>query len=323
MRLIVTTAIILGVVARRAGQGGLEKGRVSGGVVMKPVLKWGGIIAASSAGLIALAVAYVFIASQMMLDRTYPKRPSAVRAPATAEAIARGRHLVVIAGCTDCHGRDLMGKRVDVPGSTVYAPNLTTDINKRSDADIDCAIRQSLLPDERSVVVMPSHAYAGLTDGEVASIIAYLRSLKIRGTASPPPSFGLMVRAGLVAGVFKTEAAALAGAKPPLDLGARYARGRHLAAIVCGQCHGTDLSGTPEDPVVPTPDLLIIAAYNRSDFRTLLRRGKAVGGRELGLMSQVSRGNFSSLTDEEIDALYDYLDARERALTAGEKNLTP
>ena len=45
-----------------------------------------------------------------------------------------------------------------------------------------------------------------------------------------------------------------------------YENGRHLAQVVCGQCHGTNLSGEPKRPVRPTPDLLIVAGYDRGDF---------------------------------------------------------
>ncbi len=274
------------------------------------------IVVASLAGLVVLALAYVFIASEVILDRTYPRRPSAVHAPAAAEAIARGAHLVVVATCTDCHGKDLAGTNLDVPGSTLYAPNLTALTATLSDADFDRAIRQGLRPNGRSLLVMPSHAYANFTDDEVALIIAYLRSLRPRGAVSPNPRLGLLVRAFLAVGLFKTEADELAAARPPLELGPRYDPGRHLASVICATCHGTELSGTPKDPVLPTPDLMLVAAYSRGDFHTLMRTGKASGNREVGIMSKTARNYFSSFTDPEIDAIYDYLVARGNAVAA-------
>jgi hypothetical protein len=83
-----------------------------------------------------LAIVYVLIASQRMLDRTYPKGPSAADAATTPGALAQGGHLVVVATCTDCHGKDPTGTLLPVPGSTVYAPNLTVATNNLSDADI-------------------------------------------------------------------------------------------------------------------------------------------------------------------------------------------
>jgi cytochrome c5 len=285
---------------------------------MKRILKWAGIVVALVAGLVVLAIVYVFIASQRMLDRTYPKGPSAVHAAVTPGALAQGAHLVVVATCTDCHGKDLTGTLLPVPGSTVYAPNLTVITSSLSDGDIDQAIRQGLRPDGKSELIMPSHGYASFTDDEAASIIGYLRSLEPHGTASPEMRLGLEVRMVIVGGILKPEARESADATPTLDLGARYERGRHLAQVVCGQCHGTNLSGTPPKDPVPAPDLVIVGAYDPGAFHALMRTGKAVGGREVGLMSRTARGNLSSFTDDEIDATYDYLAARAKVLTASQ-----
>ena len=289
---------------------------VNGGAEMKRILKWAGIVAASLAGLLVLAIAYVFIGSQRILDRTYPKKPSAVQSSATAEAVARGAHLTVVSTCTDCHGKDLTGIRLPVPGSTFYAPNLTIMTRSFSDADIDLAIRQGLRPDGKSVLFMPSHGYASFTDDEVASMIAYLRSLSPRGAASSERHLGLAMRVAFVTGILRTEAAEFTGIPPPVDLGARYENGRHLAQVLCGQCHGVNLSGEPKRPVRPSPDLLVVAGYDRDAFRTLMRTGRAPGGRQTVSMLRVAGGSFSNLTTEEIDAIYDYLVARWKSLAA-------
>ena len=89
--------------------------------------------------------------------------------------------------------------------------------------------------------------------------------------------------------------------------------------MVCAQCHGKDLRGTPKD-LVPAPDLLIVGPYDRGEFRALMRTGRAVGGRDVGAMSKTARGNLSGLTDDEIDATYDYLAARAKAVSASQNS---
>jgi cytochrome c553 len=284
---------------------------------MRRILKWTGIIAAVPLGVLILAIVYVLIASQLILDRAHAKRPDPIRAENGAAAIARGAHLATVGLCRDCHGRDMTGARFVVPDTAIYARNLTALTASFTDADFDRAIRQGIRPDGKSLLVMPSSAFASLDDDDVASIIAYLRSLPPRGAASPDPRVGLLVRAFLVAGKYQTSADSPVGVGP-VDLGPRYAEGRHLARTICAVCHGSDLAGMPPGSFHPTPDLTIAAAYDRADFHTLMRSGKAAGGREVGLMSQTARNNFSAFTDAEVDAIYDYLVARGVALTASQ-----
>src|SRR5215469_9637268 len=242
---------------------------------MPKYLRWTligvGGLAGVAVALAILAVAYVYIASQVMMDRTYPKPPDSIHVAATPAAIEQGKHLAAVEGCGGCHGESLGGALMpDIPGSKVYAPNLTL-LGKLSDADIDRVLRRAIMPDGKAVMVMPVHAYANFTDSEASAIIAYIRSLEPRGTETPGISFGLMVRAGIALGKFTDERTAIATGKLPLDAGARYAQGRHLALIVCGTCHQTALQGDPDNPFFHPPDLTIAAAYERADFHTLMR----------------------------------------------------
>jgi hypothetical protein len=56
---------------------------------MKRVLKWAGIVVAPPAGPVVLAVGYVFVDSERMLDRSYAKKPSAVHANVAPDREAR------------------------------------------------------------------------------------------------------------------------------------------------------------------------------------------------------------------------------------------
>lgn len=281
------------------------------------ILKWGGIALGALAVAAVLAVGYVYFASQAIIDKTYPLRASAFHASADAAALARGEHLTVVLGCADCHGAGLTGQLfADVPGSAIYSRNLTLLARDFSDADFDRAIRHGVRPDGRSVLVMPSDVYSGMSDGELSAIVGYLRSLKAQGAATPEPSIGLVVRFALVTGQLKTDVAYFADDRPSLDLGPRFAAGRHLAAIACAECHSTSLAGTPQDPILVTPDLALVASYERADFAKLMRTGKAAGNRELGVMSQTARLRFAHFSDAEINALYDYLAARGQKLAA-------
>ena len=206
---------------------------------------------------------------------------------------------------------------LSVSGSAIYAPNLSVLTKRLSDGDLDRAIRRGLRPDSTSELAMPSQAYANLTDDEVASIIGYLRSLRPRGSVEKPPQLGLLLRANLLAGIFKTEVKSLANAMPPIDAGRRFETGRHLASIACGQCHGTDLGGGRG---VPGPDLTVRGFYDRGQFHTLMRTGVALDDGDMELMSRTARMSFSHFSDSEINAVFDYLDARDLTLSAEENH---
>ena len=277
-------------------------------------VKWPAVVAGLAALVVALGGAlYIAQRSTALLGARHPLPPSAVRAISTPEATATGAHLTVATACVGCHGADLSGPMIGVSGSKVSAPNLTIVSKRLSDAELDRAIRHGLKPDGRSELAMPSRAYAGFNDDEVGAIIGYLRSLPPKGGVAIQPPPGLMLRANLALGVFKPVADTLAGARPPLDAGPAYASGRHLARVACGQCHGSDLGGGAG---LPGPDLTVRGYYDPAQFKTLLRTGQSPDGRDMALMASTARTSFSHFSDDEIAALYAYLDARDRVLAA-------
>jgi mono/diheme cytochrome c family protein len=146
---------------------------------MHPVLKWSGAVAGVLLALALVGAGIVYVASEAVIARTYTPGAAAFTARADAGAVARGAHLAVVAGCTDCHGSDLTGKRFDdVPSATIWSRNLRELAPHFSDADFERAIRQGLRPDRTSVVLMPSFAYRTMRDRDLGDIVAYLRSLK-------------------------------------------------------------------------------------------------------------------------------------------------
>ena len=209
----------------------------------------------------------------------------------------------------------MTGHTMNLSSSDIYAPNLTVIAKTRSDAELDRAIRQGLRPDGRAELAMPSQVYAAFTDDEVAAIIGYLRSLDRRGDNLPPPEAGLMLRVNLARGALKTEVQRVAEARPPLAVGTAFEAGRHLVATACGQCHGPDLNGGPGQP---GPDLTVNTYYDRAQFHALMH-DKGRPAENMGLMTQTAETSFTHFTDAEIDAIFDYLMARDRALGVKKK----
>lgn len=252
---------------------------------------------------------FVIPKSDALLSARHPLVPSTIQAAAGDKA--EGQRLSYVLGCRSCHERGLTGAPMSLSSSTLMAPNLTR-VSKRTDGELDAAIRQGLRPDGRSELAMPSQAYAGLSDGEAASLIAYVRSLPPSGEVLVQPPYGLILRMNLATGALKTQADRHAQAAAPLDVDAKTAPGRHIAQIACSQCHGPDLKGGQG---YPAPDLTIRGYYDRKPFHTVMRTGEGLP-RDMKLMSETAASSLSRLTDGEVDALYDYLIARDTKLAS-------
>jgi mono/diheme cytochrome c family protein len=120
--------------------------------------------------------------------------------------VERGKYLVTLGSCTDCHtpgyffgkpdmNRFLGGSEVgfEIPGLGVfYGPNLTPDkdtgLGNWTDAQIVAAIRTGKRPDGRELApIMPWHAFAALTDPDAQAMVAFLRSIKPVNNKAPGP----------------------------------------------------------------------------------------------------------------------------------------
>jgi mono/diheme cytochrome c family protein len=284
---------------------------------MRKALRWAGIGLGALVALLVVAAIVIFIWSEMILRRGYTASAEALPAVAAAETTGAPR-LARVLGCLSCHGEGLKGKLMfDAPGvAKVFAPNITEVAAKASDQQLAAAIRQGIGHDGRGLFIMPSPQYSRLTDRETASLVAWIRTLKRSEGQTKGLTTGPLGRIGLVMGWFTPAPDIVAEyrTQAPIGLGPGHEPARHLAAAACSECHGPALMGGMAGPGDKTPDLRVAAGYDAAQFRTLMRTGRPPTGRNLGLMTEVSRQDFSHLTDAEIDALHAYLVARAKRL---------
>ncbi len=263
-----------------------------------------------------LAVVGAFAASEAMIRWPQPKAAVHVAAASDPGAVARGQRIATVFGCHDCHGAQLTGRLFfdEMPVGRIAGPNLSLLMAHQSDSDLARAIRTGVAADGRPLWIMPSNAFARLSDGETADLIAYLRTFPPSGAAQPGKQIGPVGRLGALIGKFRSAPAMLKAEAQaaPLDVGPEHAQGRVLVRA-CMECHGPDLKGSP---VTGAPDLTIAGAYDPGDFERLLRTGIAAGNRRLGLMSETAPGRFNVLSHDEIMALHGYLKARADRLTS-------
>jgi mono/diheme cytochrome c family protein len=231
----------------------------------------------------------------------------AAAGPAAADdtAVKRGEYLFVAADCTACHtdaknrGAPLAGgPPLATPFGTFYGPNITPDpaygIGHWSEADFHRALRSGIgHRGEYLYPVFPYPSFTYLTDGDIADLYAYLRTVKPVARPSRPddvtPPFDWRVLLFFWRALYFREAPLPAAA----GRSAEWQRGRYLAEAVahCQECHsprnffgaldgGRAYSGNPdgpdqqEAPNITTDPSSAIAGWSVDDVTQLLTDGQ-------------------------------------------------
>ncbi len=259
-------------------------------------------------GLVALGYGAVYGLSEMKLRDVSP--PPSFSHPIKTDSLTleRGRHIARTRGCFGCHGQQLQGRVFTEEWEWVdraVAPNLAAHAKQHDAATLEAAIRHGIGQDGRALWSMPSYNWVHLSDADVATLIAYLRSAPVVPTDLPSPRLGFKARWKIATGR-EDHMAQWAQNVPPLrtDLAdSQLVRGQYLAMTACNECHGLDLRGG-----FGTPDLAILAGYSDAAFRTLMREGIAIGGRDsLRLMTMVAEDRFAHFTEQEVADLQSFL----------------
>ncbi len=273
--------------------------------------------------LAATGLGTILVLSGRNLGRRYAVPEEKLVVASDSATLERGRHLATaIAKCTECHGEDLGGQRMEMgPVGSFPAANLTSGKGgfgglAKSDLDWVGAVRHGVAPDGRSLVFMPSQMFAPLTAEDLSAIIAYVKSAPPVDRELGPLKLGPI---GRLLVVTQTErwipAAGINHSAPfrePVAESDGIAYGRYLTEVGgCTYCHGDDLKGglkegPPGTPV--TADLTQagrLGRWTETDFRNALRTGLRPDGSTIDpFMPWRAAGG---MTDAEIRAVWEYL----------------
>jgi len=273
---------------------------------MRRLARWLG----AAAGMAALAgislASWVYLRSEAYLHSFEPPPPFALAIPDDDASRARGEHLVRTRGCGGCHGDDLGGQLMWDYAVPPNLPKLAREINAM---DFEAALRHGIDHTGRAMRDMPSYNFLRLRDADVADIIAYLRAAPVAERDLPAASLPWSIRWGL-ARERDVAIAAILHKVPPLKHAGEdsaLARGEYLAMTTCNECHGLTLHADSPFEDETAPSLVVIAGYDEAAFMRLMRTGKALGDRELPMMSGVARGRFVHFTDSEVRDLHAFL----------------
>ena len=288
-------------------------------------LKWLGVGAAGLAGLALAAAIYVYVVSQYEVTRHYEIPLTEVDIHIDYDSIARGQRLATITGCANsCHGKQLEGSvLIDDPTlARIAAPNLTRIVPEYSDAELVRLLRHGVKRDGTTVWVMPSPMFAHLSGQDLNDIIAFVRTVPDRDGPMRDVTLRPLGRVGVALGKFKPLAREInhdAVRTATTDRSNSFRYGEYLVKTSCTECHGQTLQG---DDYLKAPNLLIAQAYSEEAFFHLMRTGKGLGDRDLGLMTEVGATRFPAFTDDEVRAIRQYLDVYARAMTQPGSQLT-
>ncbi len=265
---------------------------------------------------IAIALGYpaTYVGSEMKLREVSLPPAFTYEVESDSATLAWGRHVARIRGCFGCHGQELEGRvftKEQWPWvERAVPPNLAAFVKQQSNAALEAAIRHGIGHHVRALWSMPSYNWVHLTDYDLASMIAYMRSEKVIEKELPRPKLGFEARKNIVLDQ-QIHMAAWALKVPPLQYASTendgLQRGEYLAMTTCNECHGLDLMGDVQ-PDFFTPPLSIISAYTQEEFSVLMATGVARDGRDsLGLMTIVAKDRFAFFTEQELKDLYAFL----------------
>ena len=288
--------------------------------MLRKILKWtGGIIATLIAG---AAIFYFVMRIQVnnRRDKTYAVQVRMLDVPVDSATIADGAHIYVTKGCADCHGDDGAGKIFleDPMVGTLSGTNLTRGKGGRpagyGDREWLLALRHGLNAHNKPLVVMPSYEYYQMSDHDIASLVAYLKSMPPVDHAVPAPALGPLgtILSGLdklplipaekIDHTFKSPAHVEKAVSP--------AYGQYLS-MSCTGCHKPGLKGgdSPIPGGMPVRDITTagnLGKWSMPEFVTVMRTGKTPDGRQMKNEDMPWKMT-SKYTDDELQALYLYL----------------
>lgn len=288
--------------------------------MIRKILKWTGIIIGSVLLLALLSYGFMSYAISGRMEKRYRFAAEQIPVPADSASIAHGKHLTLIKGCTECHGANLAGTVMadDFPIGRLASSNLTKGAGglpaDYSTQDWLRTLRHGVARDGRPLLMMPSHEFSGLSQSDLAAIIAYCRQLPAVNNRLPAPRVGPVVRIMAYLDKMPLLPVEKINHSTPIlqtvDTTEGAALGRYLS-ISCSGCHRPDMRGG--EPVAPgQPPVPNITAsgdpghWTKEQFFHTLRTGVIPTGRQMKSdnMPWTMTARYS---DKELASLYQYL----------------
>jgi cytochrome c553 len=287
---------------------------------MKRVTKWIGRGLAGLLVLLVIAILLVYAISSRRINKVYSVNQPALSIPGDSASIAKGQHFVQAIGkCASCHGDDYAGKVIvdDNIIGRIYSANLTRGNGgigaSFTDADYVRAIRYGIKKDGHPLLFMPTDSYYYINDEDLASAIAYLKTIPAVDAVIPPTRVLPVARALFLTTNFPLIPAERISRSAPrprkVAPGPTREYGEYLTnAGACRSCHLQDLSGgvpIAKDLLSANITPAAIGKWKEADFHKVLTTGIRPDGRMISAVMPWPYTRF--LTDQEIKAMWLYI----------------
>jgi mono/diheme cytochrome c family protein len=283
----------------------------------RPVVKYLGWV---GGGLVVLILAFVSVAAVKGMAYGYTPRGKPVRdmkVELTPERVARGKHIAEM-WCAGCHTQNTQlplsgGKNLSdeagMPLGDMYPQNLTPAgrLKDWTDGEIFRAVREGADKDRRRLPVMSAQRVRNLSDDDLMSVIAYLRSQPPVQNPTPPSRMTFLTVAMAGAGMLPTQPDLTVDTiiAPAPDTTATY--GKYMVGWMgCDECHGALYKGGGGGVMPIAPSIHSVKSWTRDGFIATMRTGTTPFGKKLDSLmmpyQMVGRG-----TDAELTAIYNYI----------------
>src|SRR6201996_4825356 len=257
-------------------------------------------------------------------------------AVSTAAFAADGKYQAVVGDCAGCHGKDLSGGvTLATPFGNLVTPNITPDkdtgIGNYSAEDFRAAMKTGIAPGgKRLYPAMPYPYYAHMSDGDIATLWSYLKTVKpvSKSVDVNQLRFPFNLRLTMIGWNL------LAPARPAADATGKsdaWKRGEYLVSGPghCGACHSPKtVFGADKGPLTGAvlqgwyaPDLTSdrnagLGRWSTADIAEYLQTGRNAHSIASGPMAEAVDNSTSQMSDAYLNAIAVYL----KDLTASRGN---
>ena len=252
-----------------------------------------------------ISVSFVFIRSNTIINKKYNVPLIDVAIPHDSVSIAAGKKVASTRGCFGCHNNSLSGEFYPYWETGMIAANISKKIPQYSDKELFRLFKHGIKKDGTGLWSMPAGMFVNLTEKDICQLIAFLRTVPAVEKKLPQTAFSFKGRMKIISGEIISEVSMARQAVKKFnypDKPTIVQQGNYLVLTTCTECHGYDLHGA-----YGSPPLIIAKAYKEAEFVKFLHTGKAIGNRELPMMSETSRVRFIHYSEEEIKSIYAFL----------------